>query len=76
MINAFNGNTESLVIFATVVVLPEEAADALVASRSKRQEQMNTFVKKRMQTNEVTYWHTIPKLGINALFLLMMFARI
>ena len=55
MINPFNGNTESVVIFATVVVLPEEAADALLASRSKRQDQMKTFVKKRIQTNEVSY---------------------
>ena len=54
MINLFNGNTEFLVIFATVVVLPEEAADALLASRSKRQEQMKTFVKRRIQTNEVS----------------------
>ena len=55
IINPFNGNTESLVIFATVVVLPEEAADALLGSLSKRQEQMKTFVKKRIQTNEVSY---------------------
>ena len=53
MINPFNANTESLVNFATGVVLPEEVADALLASRSKGQEQMKTFVKKRIQTNEV-----------------------
>ncbi|CAH3019782.1 unnamed protein product, partial [Porites evermanni] len=64
MINPFNANTESLVNFATGVVLPEEVADALLASRSKGQEQMKTFVKKRIQTNEVSYWDAIPKLGI------------
>ena len=51
----FNANTESLVNFATGVVLPEEVADALLAIRSKGQEQMKTFVKKQIQTNEVSY---------------------
>ena len=55
MINPFNTNTESLVNFAMSVVLPEEVIDALVASRSKGQEQMKTFVKKWIQTNEVSY---------------------
>ena len=64
MINPFNANTESLVNFATGVVLPEEVADALLASRSKGQEQMKTFVKKRIQTNDVSYWYAIPKLSI------------
>ena len=64
MINPFKANTESLVNFATGVVLPEEVADALLASRSKGQEQMKTFVKKRIQTNEVSYWDAIPKLSI------------
>ena len=64
MINPFNTNTESLVNFATSVVLPEEVIDALVASRSKGQEQMKTFVKKWIQTNEVSYWNAVPKLSI------------
>ena len=64
MINPFNANTESLVNFATGVVLPEEVADALLASRSKGQEKMKTFVKKRIQTNKVSYWDAIPKLSI------------
>ena len=33
MINPFKANTESLVNFATGVVLPKEVADALLASR-------------------------------------------
>ena len=64
MINPFNANTESLVNFATGVVLPEGVADALLASRSKGQEQMKTFVKNRIQTNEVSYWDAIPKLRL------------
>ena len=64
MINPFNANTASLGNFATGVVFPEEVADALLASRSKGQEQMKTFVKKRIQTIEVSYWDAIPKLGI------------
>ena len=64
MINPFNANTESLINFATGVVLPEEVADALLASRSKGQEKMKTFVKKWIQTNKVSYWDAIPKLSI------------
>ena len=62
--NSFNANTESLVNFGRGVVLPEEVADALLASQSKGQEQMKTFVKKRIQTNEVSYWDAFPKLSI------------
>ena len=62
MINPFNANTESLVNFATGVVLPEEVADALLASLSKGQQQMKTFVKKRIQTNEIR--NAIPKLSM------------
>ena len=61
MINPFNTNKESLFNFATGVVLAEEVADALLASRSKGQEQMKTFVKKWIQTNEVSYWDAIPQ---------------
>ena len=49
MINPFNANAESLVNFATGVVLPEEVADALLANRSKGQEKMKTFEKKRIK---------------------------
>ena len=55
MFNPFNANTESLVNSATGVVLPEEVTDALLASRSKGQEQMKTFVKKQIQSSEVSY---------------------
>ena len=64
IINPFNTNTESLVNFATGAVLPEEIADALLVSQSKGQEQMKTFVKTLIQTNEVSYWDAIPKLSI------------
>ena len=65
MINPFKRQHRiAPVNFATGVVLPEEVADALLASRSKGQEKMNTFVKKRIQTNEVSYWDAIPKLSI------------
>ena len=70
MINSFNANTKSLVNFATGVVLPEGVADALLTRRSKGQEQMKTFVKKRIQTNEVSYWDAIPKLSIRTFSLM------
>jgi len=55
MINPFSCNTESLVNVATGVVLPQDVADSLLASRAKGQEQMTTFVKKRINSNDVSF---------------------
>ena len=63
MINPFSCNTESLVNVATGVVLPQDVADSLLASRAKGQEQM-TFVKKRINSNDVRFWDSIPNLKI------------
>ena len=64
MINPFSCNTESLVNVAAGVVLPQDVADSLLASRPKGQEQMTTFVKKRINSHDVSFWHSIPNLKI------------
>ena len=64
MINPFSCNTESLVNVAAGVVLPQDVADSLLASRPKGQEQMTTFVKKRINSHDVSFWDSIPNLKI------------
>ena len=49
---------------ATGVVLPDDVADALLASHSKGKEQMMTFIEKRLNTSAVSFWDAIPSLKI------------
>ena len=51
MSNPFTQETESLINFATAVVLPVVIADGLVSSTKKGGERMNTFAEKRLNTN-------------------------
>ena len=62
MSNPFTQETESLINFATAVVLPVVIADGLVSSTKKGREQMNTFAEKRLNTNQISFWDPIPKL--------------
>jgi len=62
MANPFTQESESLVNFGTGVVLPNDSADGLVRSIEKGRKQMNTFVEKRLTTNQVSFWDPIPKL--------------
>ena len=64
MANPFTQESESLVNFATGVVLPNDSADVLIRSTEKGREQMNTFVEKRLNTNQVSFWDLIPKLKV------------
>ena len=64
MSNPFTQETESLVNFATGVVLPVDIADGLVSSTKKGREQMNTFVEKRLNSNQISFWDPIPKLKV------------
>ena len=56
MANPFTQESESLVNFATGFFLPSNSADGLIRSNEKRREQMNTFVEKRLNTNELSFW--------------------
>ena len=64
MSNPFPQETESLVNFATGVVLPTDISDVLVRSTDKGREQMNTFVEKRLNTNQISFWDPITKLKV------------
>ena len=64
MANPFTQESESLVNFATGVVLPNDSADGLIRSTEKGRQQMNTFVEKRLNTNQVSFWDPIPKLKV------------
>ena len=66
MANPFTQEFESLVNFATGVVLPSNSADGLIRSTEKGCEQMNTFVEKRLNTNELSFWDPIQKLKVKA----------
>ena len=64
MIDPFSKGNDSLVNFATGVVMPTEDADSLVQSTEKGREQMNLFVTKRLNSNEVSFWVPVPNLKI------------
>ena len=64
MSNPFTQETESLFNFATGVVLPTDIADGLVRSTEKGREQMNTFVEKRLNSNQISFWDPITKLKV------------
>ena len=64
MSNPFTQETESLVNFATGVVLPTDIANDLVRSTQNGRDQMNTFVEKRLNSNETSFWDAIPKLKV------------
>ena len=44
------------------IVLPTDIADGLVRSTEKGHEQMNTFVEKRFNTNQISFWDPVTKL--------------
>ena len=44
------------------LVLPENVAECLLASKRKGQEQMTKFIEERLNINEVSFWDPIPKL--------------
>ena len=64
MSNPFTQETEPLVNFATGVVLPVDIADGLVSSTKKGHDQLNTFVEKRLNTNQISFWDPISKLKV------------
>lgn len=65
MTNPFSEDAgEELLNFATGVVLPTDIAENLIESTEKGCEQMDTFVKKRLDTSEESFWDPIPNLNI------------
>ena len=64
MTNPFSVDTESIVNFATGIVLPSDVAEGLVSSTEKGLEKMTTFVEKRVNTNVVNFWDPVPSLKV------------
>ena len=62
--NPFSEETESIVNFATGIVLPSDVAEGLVSSTERGREQMTTFIEKRVNTNVVNFWDTVPSLKV------------
>ncbi|KAK3731629.1 hypothetical protein QZH41_015885, partial [Actinostola sp. cb2023] len=64
MTSPFTHDSDSLVNFATGVVLPTEVANSLVNCTEKGHEQMSTFIEKRLDSNDVNFWDPISNLKI------------
>ena len=58
----FLQDNDSLINFATGVVMTTEDADRLVQSNEKGRAQMNSCVSKRVNSNEVGFWDPVPNL--------------
>ena len=57
---------QELLTFATGVVLPTDIAENLLNSTEEGREQMDTFVKKRLNTSEGSFWDPVPNLKIKS----------
>ena len=64
MKDPFSEESDSLSNIATGVVLPTDVAERLMTSVEKGQEQMNSFIQQRLNSNDVSFWHAIPSLKI------------
>ena len=64
MSNPFTQDSNSLFNFATGIVLPTDIADDLLGSTEKGRDQMNNFVEKRLNTNEISFWDPIANVKV------------
>ena len=64
MKDPFSKDSYILYNIATGVVLPTEVAEALVTSGERGQQQMNSFIQQRLNSNDVSFWDAIPNLKI------------
>ena len=62
--NADDEDSCSLLNIATGVVMPDEKAARLITSTELGEKQMNDFVERRLNTNEVKFWEPLPHLKI------------
>ena len=58
------GEYQPLINIISGVVLPPSMAAALVASKTTGQGQLKTFVSKRLDTNEASFWDTLSHRNI------------
>ena len=64
MTDPFTQDSDALLNIATGVVLPEDVAQNLVRSTEKGRQQMNSFVKERINSNAMGFWEPIPNMKI------------
>ena len=64
MSNPLTQENDSLINFATGVVLPTDIADNLLKSTKKGRDQMNKFVEKQSNPNEISFWDPVEKLKV------------
>lgn len=62
--NPFLEDSHSLSNIATGVVLPADVAERLVTIVDKGQEQVSSFIQERWNSNNVSFWNSIPSLTI------------
>lgn len=65
MTHPFSLEMQPILNLATGAVLPDDVADALLASHSKGKEQMMMLLEKRLNTSTVSLCDAIPRLRIN-----------
>ena len=61
------GECQPLINIISGVLLPQPMTAALVASKTTGREQLKTFISKRLDTNEASFWDTLPHGNIKTL---------
>lgn len=60
----FSEDNDALSNVATGVVLPAEIAERLLGSKNDGVKQLDSFIKHRLNSNDVSFWDAIPNLKI------------
>ena len=47
---------------ATGVVMPQDIATRLLKAQELRMQEMNSFIAKRITSNKMGFWDTLPKM--------------
>jgi len=62
--NPFSEDADQLLNIATGVVLPTDIAKYLVKNTTAVRVQMRQFIRKRLNSNEISFWEPLPSLKI------------
>ena len=64
MTNLFSEDADQLLNIATGVVLPTDIAECLKKSTTAVRVQMNHFIRKNLNSNQMSFWEPLPSLKI------------
>ena len=64
MTNLFSEDADQLLNIATGVVLPTDIAECLNKSTTAVRAQMNQFIRKNLNSNQMSFWEPLPSLKI------------